>query len=155
MAEKTLLDLEAMANDNLDDIPEAPDFVIPPAGEYCLRVKESKIDKYTSKDEPDVEKQRLKNIYEVVETISTVNEPPVPNGSMFSETFQGTEEGLGYFKKRIKKILNVENTAGVSLADMMSSVLGYEFDCRITIKKSANPAGGFYENVNIMVVPPK
>lgn len=156
MSEKTLLDLEAMANETLDNIPDVPDFLTPPAGEYRLRVSESKIEKYSPKDSPDEEAQRLKNIYEIVTTISTLNEPPVPDGSKFSETFQGTAEGLGYFKKRIKKIMNVEDTTGVSLADMMTSVVGMEFDCRITIRKTKKPDGsGFYENVNILIVPPK
>ncbi len=159
MAEKqaaTLLDLEALVNEEgaLDAIPEAPDFTNPPAGEYVLGCKEAKIDKYESKDEPGIMKQRLKIMYTVAETLSTVDEPPVPDGSMFTETFQATEQGISYFKKRIKEILNVDDVQGVSLASMMQSAQGMQFKARIAIRKTVNPAGGFYENLNIRIIKP-
>lgn len=152
MSEATILDLNSMMNDSLDSIPDAPDFVTPPAGEYILSVKDSAIDKYETKKEPGVEKQRLKNTYVIDETLSTLNnEPPVPNGSIFTETFMATEQGLGYFKKRIKEIMNAENVSGVTLADMMSSVKGTQFKARLSIKKST-VNGQEYENVQIRVV---
>jgi hypothetical protein len=155
----TLLDLEAMANETLDAIPEAPDYSNPPAGEYRLSCQDAKIDKYKTKEkqgQPSVEAQRLKITYSILETKSTAEgEQPVPNGTLFTETFQGTEQGLSYFKKRIREIMNVEETTGVTLGDMMASVKGTEFNCRISIRKSPNPAkpGEFYENVQIRIVP--
>ena len=116
MAENTMLDLENMINDSLDDIPEAPDFNNPPAGEYRLLCKDAAIDKYETKKEPGIQKQRLKITYSILETISTATkEQPVPDGSLFTETFMATEQGLSYFKKRIKEIMNVSDTTGVSL----------------------------------------
>ena len=151
-ANNTLLDLDAMMNESLDTIPDAPDFVTPPAGEYRLSCKDAAIDKYTTKDEPDVPKQRLKLTYSIIETLSTANnEPPVPDGSIFTETFQATEQGLGYFKKRIKEIMNAGDVQGVTLGDMMNSVKGQEFSARLTIKKSTNN-GKTYENINLRVV---
>lgn len=154
MAEQqTMLDLEQMANDTLDAIPEAPDFVTPPNGEYDIEVKDAIIDKY--KDKEGNAKQRLKITYTILETISVAdNEPPVPNQSIFTETFMATEQGLGYFKKRIKDVMNLSDTAGVTLGDMMNSVKGVQFKCRITIKKSPNPKGGEYENIQLRVVKP-
>jgi hypothetical protein len=148
----TILDLNSMMNDSLDAIPDAPDYVTPPAGEYILSVKDSAIDKYETKKEPGVQKQRLKNTYSIDETLSTLNdEPPVPNGSMFNETFMATEQGLSYFKKRCKEIMNAADTAGVSLGDMMSSIKGSQFKARVSIKKST-VNGTEYENVQIRVV---
>ena len=66
-----------------------------------------------------------------------------------------TEQGLGYFKARIKGIMAASDLIGVSLGDMMGSVKGATFDARLTIKKSPNPAGGEYENVQIRVVQQK
>lgn len=150
------LDLGAMMDQTLDSIADAPEFSNPPAGEYRIEVKDTKIDKYKSKDEPDLEKQRLKITYTVLQTVSVAgNEQPVPDGTMFTETFMGTEQGLSYFKTRIKAIMNVTDLAGVSLKDMMDSVKGTAFDCRITIKKSPNPKGGEYENIQIRVIAPK
>lgn len=152
------LDLGAMMEASLDSIPDAPDFSNPPAGEYRLLCKEAKIDKYTTKKEPDTEKQRLKILYAIEQTVSVAgNEPPVPDGSMFSETFQATEQGLSYFKKRIKEIMNASDLSGVTLGDMMETVKGQSFDARITIRKSENPNDkeNPYENVQIRVIPPK
>ena len=156
MAENTMLDLEGMMNETLDSIPDALDFNNPPAGEYRILCKEAKIDKYKTAKEPEIERQRLKITYSVLETISTAsNEPPVPEGSLFTETFQATEQGLSYFKKRIKEIMNATEVAGVSLGDMMDSVKGTEFKCRITIKKSPNPndKDNPYENLQIKIIP--
>lgn len=158
MAENTkqTLDLGAMMEATLDTIPDAPDFNIPPAGEYKLEVRETKVDTYKTKKEPDVEKQRLKILYAIVATISVAGkEPPVPDGSMFSETFQATEEGLSYFKKRIKELMNATDLVGVTLVDMMTSVKGQQFDARITIRVTKGDNGQDYENVNIRVIPPK
>ena len=158
--EKATLDLGAMLEESLDNIPEAPDFQLPPAGEYRLSVVDAKIDYYETKKEPGVEKQRLKIIYSVDATVAVSaasKEPPVPDGSLFRETFQATEEGLGYFKKRIKDVMNVSDLFGVSLKEMMESVKGVGFDARITIKTTANPndKDNPYQNVNVKVVPPK
>ena len=153
MAEQQMLDLEQLANETLDAIPEAPDFVTPPNGEYVLSVKDAIIDKY--KDKEGNAKQRLKITYAIDETVSVAdNEPPVPDQSIFTETFMATEQGLGYFKKRIKDVMNLSDTAGVTLGDMMNSVKGVQFKARITIKKSPNPKGGEYENVQIRVIKP-
>ncbi len=154
MAEQTILDLEQMANDTLDSIPDAPDFVTPPAGEYSLTVKDAAIDKY--KDKEGNAKQRLKITYIINETISLADqkEPPVPNESIFTETFMATEQGLGYFKKRVKEVMNLSDTAGVTLSDMMNSVKGVQFKSRLTIKKTPNPKGGEYENIQMRVVKP-
>lgn len=151
MSENTILDLEQMANDTLDAIPEAPDFVTPPAGEYTLSVKECGVDKYKTKE--GEEKQRIKITYTINETKSVAGgEQPVPNESIFTETFTATEQGLSFFKKRVKEIMQAENTTGVTLGEMMNSVKGVQFNCRITIKKSPNPKGGEYENVQIRII---
>jgi len=155
MSEKTVLDLDAIMTETLDNIPDAPDFNVPPPGEYTLRVTEAKVDKYFTKKEPEVQKQRLKIIYEVVSTLSvSVKEPPVPDGSLFSEQYQATEEGLSYFKKRIIQAMNVSDVAGVTLADMMSSVKGCVFNARLTVRKTKGEDGTEYENINLRVIPP-
>lgn len=150
-AENTgLLDLDNMMGESLDTIPDAPDFVTPPAGEYTLKVNDCMVDKY--KDKTGAQKQRLKLLYSVVATHSVAaGECPVADGSMFSETFQATEQALGYFKSRIKGIMNASDLTGVSLGDMMQSVKGAEFQARLTIKTST-VGDKTYENVQIRVV---
>lgn len=149
----TILDLSAMLNESLDAIPDAPDFMIPPAGEYSLLVKDCTVDKYETKKEPGVQKQRMKILYSVVATISVAsNEPPCPDGTVFSETFMPTEQGLSYFKKRIKEIMGATDVAGVTLGDMMSSVKGTTFSARISTRKTMGKDGTEYENIQIRVV---
>lgn len=153
MAENTILDLNAMMSESLDTIPEAADYSNPPAGEYNLEVKNCEVDSYKSKE--GVEKQRLKITYAVAQTLSTAdNEPPVPDGTLFTETFMATEQGLSFFKKRIKDLMAADNVAGVTLADMMDSVKGANVKARITIRKTAKAGvpGEFYENLNIRIV---
>lgn len=153
MTTQTLLNLNEMLDQTLDTVPEAPDFSNPPAGEYRFQVKDIKIDTYKNKN-TQMDCQRLKILYSIVTTYSVAaGEMPIPDGSMFSETFQATEQGLGYFKTRIKAILDVSDLAGVSLGEMMNSVKGTSFNARISIKKTPNPTGGVYENIQIRVVP--
>jgi hypothetical protein len=158
--QKETLDLGAMMEETLDGIPDAPDFVnCPPPGEYRLNVQDAKVDQYETKDEPGIQKQRLKFNYKIEQTVSVSgNEPPLPDNSMFSETFQATVDGLGYAKKRIKEIMNVSDLAGVTLGQMMETVKGQSFDARITVRKTAGKganAGTTYENPTIRVIPPK
>lgn len=154
---KASLDLGAMLDSSLDNITEAPDFINPPSGDYRLRCKEVKIDKYKSKDEPNVEKQRLKIYFETVSTLKLADEkePPVPDGSIFTETFMATEEGLGYFKKRGREIMNVENVDGVALRDIMASIAGQEFNGRISYRTTPNKnkPGEVYTNLQLRVIP--
>ena len=155
----TLLDLNAMVEQTLDTVPDAPDYSNPPAGSYNLLVKDVKIDSYKNKAQEDC--QRLKITYSVMETIEVADpkESPVPDGTMFTETFQATEMGLSFFKGRIKGIMNVSDLNGVSLGDMMNSSKGTTFACKISIKKSPKKvagvevAGEFYENLMIKVIP--
>ena len=153
---KTVLDLETMLDENLDAIPEAPDFSNPPPGEYTLLVKDALIDKYETKAEPGIQKQRLKILYAIEETLSIANnEPPAPNGTMFNENFQATTDGLSYFKKRIRSIMDAAEVNGVTLGDMMSSVKGEICKARISIRKTTGKDGTEYENLNIRIVPNK
>lgn len=154
MAEKqTILNLDSMMDDTLDAIPDAPDFMNPPDGLYHILLKDAKTDKYNPKDAPDTEIPRIKILYSVIKTIET-KDLPVPEGSMFSETFQATEQGLGYFKNRAKAVLNVSDLAGVPLRDIYDSLKGVEFNARLTIKKTTGKDGTEYENIQLRVIPP-
>ena len=153
MTEATILDLEAITDDVLDGIAEAPDYVTPPAGEYSLSVNDAVIDKYTDKEQKS--KQRLKITYSINETLALADkEPPVPNGSIFTETFTATEQDVSFFKKRVKEITGADDLTGVGgIPGMLDAIKGAMFDCRLTIKKSAKPDGtGFYENVQLRII---
>jgi len=154
----TILDLNAMMKETHDAIPEAAGFENPPDGEYTLTVKSAAIDTYTNKAQEEV--QRLKITYEVAATLSTASgEQPVPDGTMFTETFQGTEQGVGFFKKRMKELMGVSDLVGITLKDVMDSVKGTNVDAKLSTKRTPKKdATGkvieneFWENLQIRVV---
>lgn len=141
-----ILDLDALMDETMDGVEDLPEYVTPPEGIYMLSVKEAGFDRYKAKDTKE-EKIRVKFTYTIDETIET-DELPVPNNSLFTETFQFNEEGKKYMKKAAKAILNVSSLDGVSLRDIFSSLESTQFKAKIAIRKSES-GGKTYENVNI------
>jgi len=150
MSNDTILDIDALLDSNLSQVENVPDFVTPPAGEYNLGVKESKIEKFESKakdGKPASKGLRVRITYMVNETKDT-KEPPVADGSLFSESFMANEDGLKYFKKQASKILNVKDFGDTSIRDIIDALNATEaFDAVVTIRKS-----GEFENVNVRPV---
>lgn len=163
MAEtSTILDLNSMmaSNATLDNIEEAPDYNNPPAGAYRIRSEKLEIKdrEVAAKDGVPAHKaQYIRTTYSVVQTKElSVQEPPVADGTLFSENFQGTEQGLSFFKKRAREVLNVETVDSVPLSAIFDAMTGAEFDARLTYRTSPNPKDPTkpYVNLNIQVVPP-
>jgi len=157
MSEKqaTILDLDNMMDMSMDAVEDIADFVTPPAGNYMLKISDCKTEKYTPKataeEKNPKEGARIRITYEVVDTIECEG-LPVKNGSLFSEQFTFTEDGVKYFKKQARNILNVEGFPGATLKDVIDGIKNAEFKCALTITKSPNPQGGTYENVRIRPV---
>lgn len=71
---------------------------------------------------------------EALELVS--DEPPVPEGSLFSLSFQGTKEGLGAFKRELRKMTGLEVLQPMTLNEyfqMLETEL--EFRGRISYRK--------------------
>jgi hypothetical protein len=153
----TILDLDAMLDESLDAVPDMPDYINPPDGLYRFKTMSCKTEKYTTKPKdgkPATSGTRIRLTTSVLDTKELKQgETPVPNGTLFSETFQGTEEGLGYFKARAIKMLNVEDVKGVSLRDIMDGLVDTEYDAKAQTKITTTSAGTF-ENLNIRIIPP-
>lgn len=148
----TILDLDAFLDSTMDNVPDVPDFLNPPDGNYALKVIEAKIEEYSTKAEPTVKKNRIRIQYAVEATIET-KEVPVPDGSMFSENFTATEDGLKYFKKRALGIFDVSDMNGVPVRDILTNLKGAEFKARLTTKITKSKDGqSDFENVNIRVL---
>lgn len=149
----TILDLDAIMDMKIDEVATIPDFVTPPAGTYILEIKDCKTEKYENKQKE--KGSRIRITYAIKETIEVAEgEMPYPNGSLFSETFMGTEQGLEYFKKAAMNILGVTSFEGASVGDVMGGVKDAEFKAKITIRKSKAPDGGTYENLTIRAFTP-
>lgn len=143
MADNTILDLDALMDESLDGVAEAPDFVTPSDGTYNLKVEKAEIAKYTNKD--GVEGSRISLQYSIVSTEEVADgQPVVADGSIFSESFTGTQQGLSFFKRQARKLLNVENIDGVALREILASLQNLEFRAVITSRKNGN-----YTNINV------
>ena len=148
MANETILDLDAMMDIEMDKVETLPDYVTPPAGIYILKVEEAKVEKY--KDKEKKERSRIKLIYSVQKTQEIgENDLPVKDGSLFSEQFTGTEDGIKFFKRQAMNIMNVADLSGARMKDVMDGLKDMEFKAKITIRKTKNDQGGEYENVNV------
>jgi hypothetical protein len=147
----TLLDLDALMDQNMDAVETLPDYVTPPAGNYQLVVKEAKTEQYSSKSEPTIKANRIRVIYAVEETLEVENgNLPVADGSLFSETYMATEEGLKYFKKTAMGILGVKDFEGASLRDVIQGIKDASFKARINIRTTKDPVSGqVFENIQL------
>lgn len=158
MANNTVLDLDALLESTLDNVEDVPDYVTPPTGAYALRCEDCKIETYKSKKKGEENKEltRLRVTHAIRATIELKDskEAPVADGSLFSETFMANEDGLKYFKKQAKAILNVEDLNGVPLRDVISSLLTAEYDAKISIRTTKGDDGSIFENVQVRIVPP-
>lgn len=150
----TILDLDSMLDTAMDTIETLPDYVTPPAGSYVLKVLEAKSEKYKPKDAKQPEGMRLKIQYSVSATLELADskELPVKDGSLFSESFMATEDGLKYFKRQAMNIMNVDDLGKASLRDVMDGMKNEEFKARITIKKTSGDNGAVYENIQVRPV---
>lgn len=152
MTQSTILDLDTLLDSTLDTVADIPDYINPPNGTYRLGIHDAGIEKMDAReasgDKPARPAgSRIKITYKVVGTVET-KEPPVADGTLFTETFMGTEEGLGFFKKQVKKIMNGEDITGVSMRDLLDGLKGLEFDAVITTRSTVSK-GKTYENVNV------
>lgn len=149
MSNDTILDIDSLLDSNLASTEDVPDFVTPPAGSYMLSIKEAKTEKFESKPKdgkPAIKGLRLKVFYVVDQTIDT-KELPVADGSLFSESWMANEDGLKYFKKQAKAILNVKDLGDTSIRDILEGLSGVQFKAAISIRKS-----GEFENVQVRPV---
>jgi hypothetical protein len=150
----TILDLDAMMDIEMDKVETLPDYVTPPAGNYMISVHDCGVEKYKGKpkdNKPAQEGTRIRLTYCVDKTLD-VDDLPVKDGSLFSESFMGTEDGIKYFKKQAMNILNVKDLSGAKLKDVMDGLKNISFKAKITITKSKAPDGGDYENVRVRPV---
>ena len=141
----TILDIDSILDSNLGSVEDVPDYVTPPEGLYILTIIKAEVDKYKNKE--GTEGLRLKLTHRVDQTVET-EDIPVSDGSLFSETFQATDDGLKYFKKAAKKMLNVDDFESASIRDVLATLENHTFKAKVTIRKSESN-GKTYENVQV------
>ena len=115
--EETLLDMDDLDSLTLDNVDEAPEYMIPPSGKYRLGITEASVQ---SREKDGETKQSMRITYQVRETLELNNQDDdlVPDKTLFSENFQATKQGLEFFKTRMKKLLG-DDLTGISIKDML------------------------------------
>lgn len=156
MSETSILDLDSLFDQKMSDVEAAPDFVNPPAGLYSLQIKECGPEKYKTKakdGKPEEDKVRIKTLISVLATteLGDKSQPPVPNGSLFSIQNNADEDGKKYFKRFVMNVMNAseDDLKEATFKDMFDGMKDITFDAAITVTKTVNPAGGYYENVRV------
>ena len=153
----TILDLDALLETKLSGVETLPDYMNPPSGLYVLTIKECGPKKYKLKDankkETGEEAHNISLTIEVTETLQLADgEIGVPNGTLFTERFQATEQGLQFFKKRAMGVLNETDFGDAGLGDIFAAMKEAQFKARVTYRKSTGQEGQVYENLNMQAI---
>jgi len=132
---------------DMDSVATLPDYVNPAAGSYILSIADAvtKPPKESEKEKPG----RFILTYKIEETVECT-EAPFPNGSLFTDSYQATSEGLEYFKKQASKLL-ASDLAGAKLRDVYDGLkeMG-PFKAVITTRTTKDAATGKeYTNINV------
>jgi hypothetical protein len=120
MTEDTILDIDKLMDENLDSVEDVPDYNTPPNGNYTLAVADATLTASKKEGKPG----QFSITLQVKETkeLANASELPVADETLFSIRYQATEQGVKYFKKAAKDILNVSSLEGVSVRDILASL---------------------------------
>jgi len=142
----SLLDLDEMLGQSLSATEAAPDFITPENGTYVLEVKETKASKKEVKDKAQALKDGKPTEYVSLEftyAVDSVVEQeghPIKPGSLFMERFTFSEQGLPYFKARVRDIAvasggSEEDADALSIKEALEAVKGIKFTTVIKLNK--------------------
>jgi len=115
--------MDSMLDESLDNVEVAAEFVDLPNGEYVLNIKKAEAKELPAKEDKPAG-VRVNIIYSVVSTVALADttKTPADDGSMSSEGFNLTAQGLPYFKRYLMNIFG--STEGVSLRESIEALNG-------------------------------
>lgn len=146
----TILDLDTLLDTAMSSVETLPDYVQLSDGKVRLKCKGAEIKKYEKTKDKEASASLIIT-YELLDTYES-KEPAFPNGSLVTDRFQATEDGIKYFKKQAMKIMNVVDLENATLRDVFDGLEGEEFDAVITTRQSKMEDGRVFVNVNIRPV---
>lgn len=161
MSNDTLIDLDNLDSISLEGVEAAPEFIEPPHGRYRLGVQ-AKIEEYEKDEVVDKEKtgekikaKRIRFTYTIQETLELKSKKDlVPaEGSMFSENFSATSEGLPYFKTRSTAILGDLGNATIKevINELNNEAISFTADVKTRVSRVKDADGNEKEFTNINV----
>ena len=132
----TILDIDSILDMAMDNVVDIPDYVTPDTGLYTLSIKDVTIK--PGKD--DTKAARIIVLIAIDSTLQLAdNGMPVADGSLFQQSYQGTKEGLEFFKRDAKKWLNVEELSGLSMSDVFEGLKASEpITAKVTQRKTTS-----------------
>lgn len=150
----SLLGMEEMENMSFDEVEANPGFVQPPVGVYRIGLHQANIK--TRKNKEGKLQRNINHIYKILATeeLADSSEKPVADGGLFSERWQMTPEGLGYWKPRVSEIIGEGQTTGMRVTDVVRLLNdgGYTFKAKISHRETKDKDGKTYININIQVI---
>lgn len=164
MSNDTLIDLDNLDDVSLEGVDAAPEFIEPEAGRYKLGVS-AKIEEYEKDEVLDkvktgekIKAKRIRFTYYIQEVLELKDKKALmpAEGSMFSETFTATQEGLPYFKTRASAILGDLGKATIKevVNELNAENLSFTADVKTRTTKSKDDEGNerSFTNVNVRVI---
>lgn len=153
----SILNLDDALSQSLSTTEAAPDFVTPENGVYVFEVEATGAEQKDTKDAKKAQAEGkplkyivLKLTYKITDIIEQEGAPIKP-GSFTSEQFILNDQGLPYFKARIRDIAvasggSAEDVDGLSIAEALEAVKGITF--KVNAKQNKRTVDG-NEIVNI------
>lgn len=149
------VDMDALLNQSLDDIPDLPDFVTPKEGAYALHVDEVNLNAEIGTDK----KRAIQVTYTVTEVLelkgSAAGEDAKP-GDKFSELFfMTTAKGADYTAKHLKKLLSpvAERMQSSNIAATLNAFAGCDIVALIVHQKDRDDKSKVYAKVKKIIFP--
>lgn len=127
----TILDIDDLLNTSMDSVVDIPDYITPETGLYMLSIHDVTIKRAK-------EAGKASRIMVTLAISATVELPegsmPAADGSLFVLSYQGTKEGIEYFKRDAKKMLNMDELpAGLSMGDVFEALKAVDpFRAKVT-----------------------
>lgn len=154
----TLLDLDSVDNMAGDEIEDVAGFVEPPTGLYRLKCTKAASRSYSPKKGDNANKKvtQIRFMYSIVKVIELDDKKELipPETGMFSEQFQGTKQGMKYWKFKAKALLAMENFGKATVKEINDKITDSEpeFDAKVTCNKTKNDDGTTFTNINVRVI---
>jgi hypothetical protein len=146
-------------DESVDSTVSAPDFVTPPSGKYILAVSGIKTGNRDVKNEETGEGEKQGFLRATLKVVSTAEvaegQIPVADGSLFSQQWNWSEQGKGFFKKFAEDVLGVEACKGASWKQLIDELpQNHQFNARLTVKVTKGKEGKEYTNINLNNITP-
>ena len=147
------VDMDSILNEDLDNIPDMPDFVNPKEGVYLLHVEEVDLAKEIGDNRAISISYTIK---ELIQAKGTEMGDDVKEGDKFSELyFMSTPKGAEYVKQHLKKILApVSIQMGTAnLRDTLQAFSGCDIYGVVKLKRDRDDKNKYYPQITKIAFP--